>query len=218
MVVLTILDHFGPVHFPTVLRRLLTDLKTKVDVSKVDVKGSPTFLYFGQWTLDIGAYSRELKGTTKRDKRSQIWSFFLYIFFADFRFSWVSYYFGGADFRRKPQRKTADFCRNRFVPFSLSLLIPPYILLTPKANLNDFRDICRCRIAPLSRIALPQISLTNDSPLVKYVLLVKWSPLVGVRLVCLGGSRYARSRVATFGSATEPLPIPDKIFPPHPRF
>ena len=30
-----------------------------------------------------------------------------------------------ADFRRKPQ-KTADFCRNRFVPFSLSLLVRPY--------------------------------------------------------------------------------------------
>ena len=30
-----------------------------------------------------------------------------------------------ADFRRKPQ-ETADFRRNPFVPFSLSLLIPPY--------------------------------------------------------------------------------------------
>ena len=29
-----------------------------------------------------------------------------------------------ADFRRKRQ-ETADFCRNPFVPFSLSLLIPP---------------------------------------------------------------------------------------------
>ena len=45
--------------------------------------------------------------------------------FADFRFSWELQHFGGADFRRKPQ-ETADFRRNPFVPFSLSLLVPPY--------------------------------------------------------------------------------------------
>ena len=45
--------------------------------------------------------------------------------FAAFRFSWELQHFGGADFRRKPQ-ETADFRRNPFVPFSLSLLIPPY--------------------------------------------------------------------------------------------
>ena len=47
------------------------------------------------------------------------------LIFADFRFSWELQHFGGADFRRKPQ-ETAEFCRNPFVPFSLSLLIPPY--------------------------------------------------------------------------------------------
>ena len=47
--------------------------------------------------------------------------------FADFRFSWELQHFGkNADFRRKPQ-ETADFCRNPFVPFSLSLLVPPYV-------------------------------------------------------------------------------------------
>ena len=59
------------------------------------------------------------------------------LIFADFRFfSWKLQHFGFADFRtkkkpqettefrRKPQ-ETADFCRNPFVPFSLSLLIPP---------------------------------------------------------------------------------------------
>ena len=55
-------------------------------------------------------------------------------FFADFRFSWELQHFGGADFRRKPQetadfrrkpQETAEFCRNPFVPFSLSLLVPP---------------------------------------------------------------------------------------------
>ena len=54
--------------------------------------------------------------------------------FTDFRFSWKLQHFGGADFRRKLQetadfrrkpQKPADFCRNPFVPFSLSLLIPP---------------------------------------------------------------------------------------------
>ena len=54
--------------------------------------------------------------------------------FADFRFSWELQHFGGADFRRKPQetadfrrkpQETADFRRNPFVPFSLSLLVPP---------------------------------------------------------------------------------------------
>ena len=65
-------------------------------------------------------------------------------FFADFRlFSqifafprnysiWEAQIFAGnrrkpqetADFHRKPQ-ETAEFRRNRFVPFSLSLLIPP---------------------------------------------------------------------------------------------
>ena len=47
-----------------------------------------------------------------------------WLIFADFRFSWELQHFGSADFRRKPQ-EPADFCRNRFVPFSLSLLIPP---------------------------------------------------------------------------------------------
>ena len=53
------------------------------------------------------------------------------LIFVDFRFSWEIQHFGSADFRRKPQenadfsQKTADFRRNRFVPFSLSLLIPP---------------------------------------------------------------------------------------------
>ena len=56
------------------------------------------------------------------------------LIFADFHFSWEVKHFGSADFRRKPQettdfrrkpQETADFCRNRFVPFSLSLLIPP---------------------------------------------------------------------------------------------
>ena len=57
------------------------------------------------------------------------------LIFADFRFSWELQHFGGADFRRKPQetadfrrkpQKPADFRRNPFVPFSLSLLVPPY--------------------------------------------------------------------------------------------
>ena len=57
------------------------------------------------------------------------------LIFADFRFSWELQHFGGADFRRKPQetadfrrnpQETADFRRNPFVPFSLSLLVPPY--------------------------------------------------------------------------------------------
>ena len=57
--------------------------------------------------------------------------------FADFRFSWELQHFGGADFRRKPQetadfrrkpQETADFCRNPFVPFSSSLLVPPYLV------------------------------------------------------------------------------------------
>ena len=38
------------------------------------------------------------------------------------------------DFRRKPQ-KTAKFCRNRFVLFSLSLSIPPYSFAT---ELSEF--------------------------------------------------------------------------------
>ena len=46
------------------------------------------------------------------------------LIFADFRFSWKLQHFGGADFRRKPQ-EPADFRRNPFVPFSLSLLVPP---------------------------------------------------------------------------------------------
>ena len=44
--------------------------------------------------------------------------------FADLCFSWGLQHFGGADFRRRPQ-ETAEFRRNPFVPFSLSLLIPP---------------------------------------------------------------------------------------------
>ena len=61
--------------------------------------------------------------------------------FADFRFSWELQHLGGADFRRQPQifaenrRQPQVFAENRrqpqifaetgFVPFSLSLLIPP---------------------------------------------------------------------------------------------
>ena len=69
-----------------------------------------------------------IKGQTKRDKRSRIRSFFsrgFSLIFADFRFSWKWEHFRGADSRRKPQ-ETAEFCRNPFVPFSLSLLIHPY--------------------------------------------------------------------------------------------
>ena len=67
------------------------------------------------------------------DLNSQFFRRFSLIF-ADFRFSWELQHFGGADFRRKPQetadfrrkpQKPADFRRNPFVPFSLSLLVPP---------------------------------------------------------------------------------------------
>ena len=47
------------------------------------------------------------------------------LIFADFRFSWELQHIGGAGNRRKPQ-ETADFRRKPFVPFSLSLLIPPW--------------------------------------------------------------------------------------------
>ena len=60
------------------------------------------------------------KGQTKRDKRSQIHSFSQ--IFADFcRFS---LFLGITASRSRFSQKTADFRRNRFVPFSLSLLIP----------------------------------------------------------------------------------------------
>ena len=83
------------------------------------------------------------------------------LIFADFRFSWESQHFGGADFRRKPQKtadfrrkpqKTADFCRNPFVPFSLSLLVPPY---KKKAFRASFRARCRARFATASRFSSP---------------------------------------------------------------
>ena len=65
--------------------------------------------------------------------------------FADFRFSWELQHFGGADFRRKPQetadfhrkpQETVDFRRNPFVPFSLSLLVPPYIHENPRHGIR----------------------------------------------------------------------------------
>ena len=87
-----------------------------------------------------GEVQGELKGTTPcivfGDKRSRIRSFSQ--IFADFCMIFAcpgNYtHFGGADFRRKPQetahfrrkpQKPADFRRNPFVPFSLSLLVPP---------------------------------------------------------------------------------------------
>ena len=53
--------------------------------------------------------------------------------FADVRFSWEFIAFRRRRFLQKTagnrtfSQQTADFCRNRFVPLSLSLLIPPYI-------------------------------------------------------------------------------------------
>ena len=96
----------------------------------------------------------ELKGQTKRDKRSQIRSFFrrFSLIFADFRFSWELQHFGGrkpqetADFRRKPQQ-TVDFRRNPpvcpfslFVPFNSALkwessMAPPEE--PPQSRLRD---------------------------------------------------------------------------------
>ena len=66
------------------------------------------------------------KGQTQRDKQSQIRRFFAG-FLQFFAFPWnysMSEAQKTADFRGKPQ-ETADFCRNPFVPLSLSLLIPP---------------------------------------------------------------------------------------------
>ena len=67
-----------------------------------------------------------LKGTN--DRNSQ--------FFADFRFYWELQYSGGADSPRNRSRKPQNLAENRskpqfflrdpFVPFSLSLLVPPY--------------------------------------------------------------------------------------------
>ena len=80
----------------------------------------------------------KLKGTNSKGQTEPNSQFFLQIFTDFCRFS----LFLGitafrkrrfsqkpqetADFRRKPQ-ETADFRRNRFVPFSLSLLIPPCV-------------------------------------------------------------------------------------------
>ena len=87
----------------------------------------------------------EIKGQTKRDKcaRFAVFRWFSQIF-ADFRFSWELQHFGGADFRRKPPetadfrrkpQETADFRRNPFVPFSLSLLVPPYFRNPPTTGI-----------------------------------------------------------------------------------
>ena len=79
---------------------------------------------------DVRLVRKQESRGTKRDKlngtnRAEFAVFRrISLTFADFRFSWEVQHFGGADFRRKPQ-ETADFRRNPFVPFSLSLLIPP---------------------------------------------------------------------------------------------
>ena len=73
--------------------------------------------------------SPTLKGQTEPNSQ-----FFFRRFLQTFAFffSWELQHFGGADFRRKPQifaenlRKPQIFRRNRFVPFSLSLVIPSY--------------------------------------------------------------------------------------------
>ena len=69
---------------------------------------------------------------SKRDKFAVLFAVFLLADFCRFSLFLGIIAFGRrrfsqetADFRRKLQ-KTADFYRNRFVPFSLSLLIPPY--------------------------------------------------------------------------------------------
>ena len=99
----------------------------------------------------------ELKGQTKWDKPSRIRTFSQ--IFADFRLSWELQHFAGADLRRKPQetadfrrkpQETADFRRNPFVPFSLSLLIPPYLPLPLSLSL------CSLSLFPLSlSLSLP---------------------------------------------------------------
>ena len=52
---------------------------------------------------------------------------------------------GNRRFSQKPQ-ETADFCRNPFVPFSLSLLVPPYTTHTHThtsvTQKDCFRTIC----------------------------------------------------------------------------
>ena len=82
-------------------------------------------------------FQGELKGKLNGTNQAEFAVFRRFsLIFADFRFPWELQHFGGADFRRKPQetadfrrkpQETADFRRNPFVPFSLSLLIPPYI-------------------------------------------------------------------------------------------
>ena len=85
-----------------------------------------------RFNLSRGIKRDKLHGTNGAE--FAVFRRFLQIF-ADFHFSWKLQHFGGADFRRKPQetadfrrkpQETAEFCRNQFVPFSLSLLIPPY--------------------------------------------------------------------------------------------
>ena len=82
---------------------------------------------------------RNLSRGTKRDKLSGTngvkftVSRRFSLIFADFRFFLGIIAFGRRRFslktagNRRFSQKTADFCRSRFVPFSLSLLIPPYL-------------------------------------------------------------------------------------------
>ena len=89
--------------------------------------------------LKLAKVKGNQKGQTKWDKPSRIRSFSqIFADFCRFHFSWELQQFGGADFRRKPQ-ETTDFRRNRFVPFSLSLLIPPYKDRLTLARQGGFR-------------------------------------------------------------------------------
>ena len=58
------------------------------------------------------------------------------LIFADFRFSWELQHLGN---RRKPQ-ESADFRRNPFVPFSLSLLFPPNFMCLEPPRLVERRQ------------------------------------------------------------------------------
>ena len=86
--------------------------------------------------------------------------------------SWELQHFGGADFRRNPQetadfrrnpQETADFRRNPFVPFSLSLSIPPVYsergqdsgyMRAENTKMLERRGVFRDFALPLAGVAL----------------------------------------------------------------
>ena len=85
-----------------------------------------------QWLFSRGIKRDKLQGTS--GAKFAVFRTFSLIF-VDFRFSWKLQHCGSAEFSQKTagnrrfSQETADFCRNPFVPFSLSLLIPPYLYL-----------------------------------------------------------------------------------------